>query len=283
MDREGHVFRDMREIAALVTLLYAVMFVLTVRNGFERGGSLFTMPDVNLLFAAPIHPRRLLFYGLFRQMTASLLLGLFLLFQYANLHRLYGVTYGELGLMVAGYAAAIFLGQVTAVLLYAFTSESERRQRAGKTVFYLVIIVFVLAIGAASLPGGREGLTDRAVEAILSIGGRFFPAAGWLGLAVGGVLRHVTADVVLGVGMSVLYLAALVGLILLSNPDYYEDVLGSAEAAHSAITAPKRRASWPRLRRAMFASAGPGWAVAGALRRSILSIGWRTAAPEPSF
>lgn len=237
----GHVFRDTRELGAIVTLLYAVLFLMTARNGFDRGGSMFTMPDVNLLFVAPIGPRRLLFYGLLRQMTTSLLLGFFLLFQYATLHRVYGITYGRLILLVVCYAATIFLGQLTAVVLYAFTSADERRKRACKTVFYLLTAAYAAAVGMLCLPGGREGLLSRAVEAVCSVGA-FFPAAGWLGMVYGGILTGSVSGLLWGAGLSAAYFTLLVTVLLIVNSDYYEDVLGSAEAVQSAITAKKEGA-----------------------------------------
>ena len=79
------------------------MFVILVSAGFKNGASMFTLSDVNLLFPAPIRPRAVLYYGLFRQLGASLLLGLFLLFQYGWLHSLYGVGVGILILIVVLY------------------------------------------------------------------------------------------------------------------------------------------------------------------------------------
>ena len=85
---DGGAARDARELPALAGAFYGLMFVILVGAGFKNGASMFTLADVNLIFPAPIRARAALYYGLFRQFGASLLLGLFLLFQYGWLHSL---------------------------------------------------------------------------------------------------------------------------------------------------------------------------------------------------
>ena len=110
------------------------MFVILVSAGFKNGASMFTLSDVNLLFPAPIRPRAVLYYGLFRQLGASLLLGLFLLFQYGWLHSLYGVGVGILILIVVLYGVSVFLAQVVAMAAYSLTSMSPPPPRAGRGI-----------------------------------------------------------------------------------------------------------------------------------------------------
>lgn len=57
-------YRDLREVVAMATALFLFIFLLTVWNGFSKGGTIFSLSDVNLLFPSPIHRTRTLFYGL---------------------------------------------------------------------------------------------------------------------------------------------------------------------------------------------------------------------------
>jgi hypothetical protein len=77
------------------------------------------------------------------------------------------------------------------------------------------------------------------VEAVRTVG-TFFPAAGWLGMVYGGILTGSVSGLLWGAGLSAAYFALLVTVLLTSDSDYYEDVLGSAEAKQSAITAKKQ-------------------------------------------
>ncbi|MCI2058252.1 MAG: putative ABC exporter domain-containing protein, partial [Oscillibacter sp.] len=235
----GRVVRSVDELNAAASALYLVMFVLAVAGGFSRGGSLFSMPDVNLLFPAPIRPQRILFHGLLQQMAASLFVGFFLIFQYPNLRQLYGIHLLQLLLLLVGYAASVFLGQVTAMLIYSLTNGDEGRKRIGGVIFYGVIGAFAAYVLVFSLRDGRAGLLPNAVAAANSPVFRCLPVVGWLNLAMAGALTVNPILGLLGTLACAAYLLLLVFLIFRVDPDYYEDVLASAELLHSAITAKK--------------------------------------------
>ena len=96
LSRPDRELRDLGELTAICLALYFLMFLLTANAGFSRGGNLFNLSDVNMLFTAPLRPQTVLFYGLLQQMATSLLIGIFLLFQYATLHEAYGISYWHL-------------------------------------------------------------------------------------------------------------------------------------------------------------------------------------------
>lgn len=230
--------RDLRELGALVTAFYSMMFVLLSYKGFSSGASMFSMADVNLIFPAPFQQRKVLFFGLFQQLGTSLLLGLFLLFQYSWLHNVYGIGYGTLLVILLGYAVTVFLGQITAMVIYCFTSADEKRRSVVKGAYFGVIGCFLLFL-ALRCAGGQGDLMARAAEAVNGAAGKLFPVSGWAGRAVSGVFLQHLADVMLGLVLCAVYLALLVCLITYGKQDYYEDVLKSSEIAQSAITARK--------------------------------------------
>lgn len=67
----------------------------------------------------------------------------------------------------------------------------------------------------------------------------FFPVAGWLKAAAGGAIGGEPLPLVLGLGGTAAYIAALVLLITRTHPDFYEDVLKATEISFSAVTASK--------------------------------------------
>ncbi|MGI5936589.1 MAG: putative ABC exporter domain-containing protein [Oscillospiraceae bacterium] len=232
------VIRDIRELTAGITVLYAVIFLLVANSGFSQGGSMFLLPDVNLVFTAPISPRKVLFYGLFQQMGTSLLAGLFILYQYAWLHNLYDVSYGVLLIILLGYGVSIFLGQVTAMVIYSYTSSDDGVRSRVKAAYYAVAVAFAAYVLIHAL-GDMSSILPRMVEALNSLVARLFPVAGWLGWAVSGIITGDLSGTWTGLGISALYLALAVLLIINTKLDYYEDVIKSAELSHSAITAQK--------------------------------------------
>lgn len=227
--------RDPAELTAMTTALYIVMFIITAQNGFSRGGSIFTMSDVNLVFPAPFRPPQVLFYGLFRQINASLLLGLVILFQYGWLSRTYGISSIILFSLFLGYVATVFLGQVTAMAIYVFTSSDEALRNRFQALFYLLTGLLVLHIGLYVWKHAGEGILSAAVTAGNSTVVRCFPVGGWLGWAFAASVGD--AGFVPGILASLAWLALLVGLINFSHRDWYEDVLKTAELTQSIAAA----------------------------------------------
>lgn len=238
MNPPGRGQRDIRELAAGITAFYTVMFVITAYAGFGNGASLFSMADVNMIFTAPLTQRKVLFYGLFLQMGKSLMLGVFILFQYAWLHGVFNISYGTLLLILLGYAVAMYFGQITAMVLYAFTSADDTRRRTAKIIFFTFIAALVAFVAVSSL-GDRSEMLAKAVAAVNGPIVRLFPVSGWTGRIIGGVMTGNTAEILPGFLLCAAYLIGMIMLLSNGKQDFYEDVLKSSEISQSAITARK--------------------------------------------
>ena len=237
-EQPGRAVRSLGELTAIVTLFYSIMFVLGAAKGFKTGASMFSMADVNLVFPAPFRQQSVLFYGLFRQMGTSLLLGLFLLFQYSWMHNAYGITLPMLLVILLGYAVTVFFGEVSAMAIYIFTSADDRKRSVLKTAFYAFVIGFLLYVAGSGLADSTQFIT-RAADAVGSAVTWFFPVSGWTGHAVSGALTGSLAALLLGIVLCAAFLVLIVTLIMRTRQDYYEDVLKSSEMMQSAITARK--------------------------------------------
>ncbi len=233
-------YRDTAELGAGVFLLYMIFFILMANNGFGSGASMYSMADVNLLFETPIRPTTILSYGLIRQMGTSLLACIFIIFQYSWLHNLYGISIGFVVVVLLCFAAVIMCGQMTAMLIYSKTSADDRVKRIWRAVFYAVFLLFFAVCAYFILQRREEGFFNAAVGVFNTAAAAFFPAAGWMKAAAIGVMEGEWLPVLLGIGGTVGFMAAVVFLIARSNTDYYEDVLAATEVAHSAIVARKQ-------------------------------------------
>lgn len=230
--------RPVAELYSLIFAVYLMVYILPVFSGFETGASFFSMADVHFLFPAPILSRRVLLYGLVRQMGTSLLVGFFLLFQYSWLRMLYGVTIGSLLLILAGYGLCMFCGQLTAMAVYAYTSGNEtlRRVLKGILMALLLFYAFCLAVPLFYRPSDPlDAVTRMASGNLFSL----FPVAGWLRGVVCGFLEKDFLLPLLLLALTVVYAALLILALLRGSADFYEDVLLATEVSHSAITAKK--------------------------------------------
>ena len=201
--------RDLHELAAMGNGLFLLVFLLGLWNGFAKGGSVFSMADVNLLFPSPIRRTQALFYALLRQMSTTLLVGLVLLYQYGWLHSSYHISVSGMAAVCLGYVLALFLGQVTAMTLYTYTSNRPGAQK----VLQSVLILCLLALAGWVCLGG------------------------WLGWSFAGVLGLDRWWP--GLALCAVWLAVMVVLLVRFPGDWYEDVLRTAELAQSAIAAKK--------------------------------------------
>jgi len=231
-------FRDSAELTAMATALYIVMFLMTVHNGFSKGGAMFTMSDVNLVFPAPLSPSRVLFYGLFRQINTSLLLGLVILFQYGWLSNTYGVSVMVLLSLFLGYVATVFLGQVTAMTIYTLSSSDEGLRKRLHALVWILTALLVLYAGLYVWQFAGDGILSAAAAAANSLVARCFPVGGWLGWVFAASVSGTIFIPGLLAGLA--WLALLVGLINISDRDWYEDVLKTAELTQSAVVAQRK-------------------------------------------
>lgn len=228
--------RDLHELAAMGNGLFLLVFLLGLWNGFAKGGSVFSMADVNLLFPSPIRRTQALFYALLRQMSTTLLVGLVLLYQYGWLHSSYHISVLGMAAVCLGYVLALFLGQVTAMTLYTYTSNRPGAQK----VLQGVLILCLLALAGWVCLGGWQSPQDRLAGLVNAANGwpvKLFPVGGWLGWSFAGVLGLDRWWP--GLALCAVWLAVMVVLLVRFPGDWYEDVLRTAELAQSAIAAKK--------------------------------------------
>ena len=230
--------RSSEEFFAIVLALYALEFVLIAKNGFLNGASMFSMADVNLLFPSPKKPQLLLTFGLFSQLGRSLMLGVFILYQYSWVHDTYGVGLGTIVAVLVGYSAVAFLSQMLAMLIYSLTSASDKACKTAKAVFYLVIAAFLGYLAYSSFSAGGDVLTSVCKNAN-SLAMRFFPVAGFVQYGVFSAVSGNKAGLLVSVLCFVLCVALFYLLVSRLKSDYYEDVLKATEVSFSAITASK--------------------------------------------
>lgn len=235
----GMALRDLGELNAMVFLLYAMIFFTTVNAGFLNGASFFTMADVNYLFTGPIAPRRILIYGLVKQLGASALAAVFLIFQYGWIHNVYGVGMWYLFAILIGYMLVMFTGSLTALSVYAFSSGAPRRRGVLRFCMLALPLFAVLYVLWPAFQQPSQVLNI----AVARINGpllNWFPVAGWMRafaarLGEGSVLNMLPYLLALAA-----YVFVLIALFSRARADYYEDVLLATERAYAAQAAAKQ-------------------------------------------
>lgn len=229
--------RDRTELYSVIFALYTYVFYATAKNGFINGASMFSMADVNLLFTAPIKEKSVLSFGLFQQLGKSLTLGFFILYQSSLVSNIYGLPVSTLFVVLIGYGAVVFMGQMLATVIYSLTCSDDRKIRLGKALFYGVFAVFIGILLYNTFTSGMtlKSLIYAAREKIMYL----FPVSGFVSFAVQGIAEKDITPAVIGVIIFAFMCAAFYLILSKIKGDFYEDVLKATQINHSAITARK--------------------------------------------
>ncbi len=196
------------------------------------------MADINLLFPAPIKSSEILFSGMVEQLGKTLYMGAFVLFQYGLAHEYYDVNYFTLVFVALGYGLTVLFSQMTAMLIYIFSSDSEKKGKIIKTAYYSVLIFFAgFILYKSGIVNGFE--LPELVAAARSDVMYLFPVSGFVSLTVEAACASQISMLLIGISCCVVFILIYYILVTRMKSDFYEDVLKSSEKAHSAITAAK--------------------------------------------
>ena len=221
-----------------ILAVYALIFYLTVNSGFNTGATIFKMPDINLLFVSPYHPRTLLIYGVIQQLGTVLISGVFLVFQYAWLNNAFGVTPIDMLFIMIGYVLVIFVAQLLSMIIYCVTNDNDVLKKILKVVVYLPILAFVAYYLIIAL------LNDSlSVQILADVGSSkvavWLPVFGWITNLIKGILLSDAIAIAIGGVVTVVTVVVVIVLLFVVRMDYYEDVLQTTEATYAAVTAAK--------------------------------------------
>ena len=222
-------------VPADLRLLHGVYFgallllgVPILLSGMKSGASFFRMNDVNLLFPAPISPRKILLYGLLRQLASILLLTIFLLLYGVMAMDMFGVTWGEILILVLGLVVGLFQFEVLAMLAYQLSNRNPRWVQRMRGALYIVLATAAIGVlyGFSLGKGGPDSVFSAISVSVLEA----LPVFGWIkGLVFGLISGNVLNVFIYGILVATTIFGALL-VFLKGNVDYYESVLNRAEA-----------------------------------------------------
>ena len=218
---------DFRLLHGIYLAILLVLGLLSAWGGLKSGSTFFRMSDVNFLFVSPLSPKKILIYGLCRQMSALLLMMLFLLCYGSMLIANFGVGWGTVLLLDLGVAVLLFFCQILSMLIYSYTSGNPARILKVKMGIFLYVALVACLFAAEFLRKG--GSIEAALAAASSPSLQFVPAVGWIKGAVFSLAAGQTAGAAVYTVLTVALAAGAVLLFIKSRVDYYEDVLQSTE------------------------------------------------------
>lgn len=227
-------YADIRILYAIVAGLGLLFLFTQVTTGLSTGSTLFNMADVGLLFVSPVSPKKILVYGLIKQMGTTLLTSLFILFQVSTIKRFFGLDIGIIiGLLVI-YAVILFYCQIISIGVYIFTNGNPKRKKLIKGILYGLFVLIAAVIFLIRAQNG--GTIIASVLSLMDLTPFYcLPVAGWAILFAKACIEANMLYLIVSVALFAVTAVIMVTLFTTGNTDYYEDVLTSTETVYRRV------------------------------------------------
>lgn len=219
--------RPIEEFFAIIFVFYLLCFLLEAKKGFEHGGTMFSLTDVNFLFVSPLKPVSVLFHAMVGRMGTSMWMGIAFIYQFSLLRSNYDISVIDMIIAVIGYGAVAFLSQNAGMLIYFFTCGRKDSLKKVKIVFYALFEV-LLAVFLAGFDFSSPSLIN-AAKSLTALPMKLFPVAGWVFAGVEGALTGQTLYSLICILACLAFTVLTFAIIATREHGYYEDVLLTAE------------------------------------------------------
>lgn len=228
---------DFRILQGVYLLILYFISIPIMLKGTNASTTFFKMSDVANIFTAPISEKRILIYGVGRQMATILLLLLCFISYGAMAVQYFSLTMWDAVLLLLGIGVMLFEVQMITVLIFCVCNGRPARVRMMKYAIYLVII-FPIAIVLLQL--FTKGFTYENLMSAISLPYLdYVPIVGWTsGMFIGIVSGNIVNALIYG-GLLVLFTLFAILVFICSKADYYEDVLQKTESIYEFRNAVK--------------------------------------------
>ncbi len=228
-EAEKHITADIGFLHGIYLGAMLLIALPVLFRGLKSGATFFRMSDVHFLFIAPISPKRILFYGLIKQLLASIFVMLILMVYSSMLIDLFGIAVWQVVVLAVGAAVMLCAMQALSMMLYSLTNGKKRPGQIALLLIFACVAAQLAIYVAAFFANGAD--VDSAVSALSSPYLEYVPLIGWMKGAVFGFLfgNYLAAGI-----YTALFAAAIgaaVAVFAVRDLDFYEDVLQSTARA----------------------------------------------------
>jgi hypothetical protein len=229
--------KDPAMFRSIIMALTMVVTYFSIRQGIEKGSSMFRTADVNLVFTGPIRPNDALLYGFIKQLGSMALILFVAVFQIPNLKNNFALQPYGIWIIILAVAIYALSYPLFGMAVYAFTSKSSARKRVANGLLNGALVI-ALAAFAYNLYQTRDFLRGSYAffdSSVLT----YFPVIGWMKSIAAAAVDGINVPFIVGLVLMVALLAASIIVLYRLNLDYYEEVLGATEYREAAIAAKK--------------------------------------------
>lgn len=210
-------------VGFIALLMMLGFFYLADKNGT----AIFTMPDVNFLFSAPMKPQSVLLFRTVLKMGLILLGSVYLIFQLPNLVLNLGLDIFSAVMLIAAWILIVILGQLISIFTYTVAATHQIFRKFIRPISITVLLAVTLGIFGQVYIGGI-GWLHAFSNLFVSRPGRWIPIWGWVRGFVMSAIEGNWIAAALYFILLVLTVIAAIYFIWKIKADFYEDALASA-------------------------------------------------------
>ncbi|MDR0914576.1 MAG: putative ABC exporter domain-containing protein [Oscillospiraceae bacterium] len=229
------------DIGFLHGIFMALLLIIGVPvflHGLSSGTTLFSMSEVNFLFVSPVSQKKILVYGITKQMGATLLFFLVFLV-YGNMAvSFFDISVTDGLILLFSLALYIFFCQLMSLVFYCISNGRDNIIRIIKAIVFICAAVFPVYCLYQIYQTGWSFDTAAAVLKTPML--EYIPVFGWFKGAVFGLINADYLRFGVFLGLLAATVAVSIAYFLKSNPDYYEDVLQNTETTYEMRQAIKK-------------------------------------------
>ena len=222
---------NIQDIRILNGAYLAILYVISIPimlKGLSTGTSFFVMSDVTNIFVAPISQKKVLIYGIGRQLITMLTLVVCFISYGSMAINMFELSVFDIFILLAGILCTLILVQFMTIFIFCICNSNTKRSTFVKYIIYLLPIY---TIGTAVVYMFSNGFTyETFLQAISLSSFEYVPFIGWIHGMFFGILNNNTFNVILFGSLLLLSVAVCIITFCLSKLDYYEDVLQRTES-----------------------------------------------------
>ncbi len=224
----SEIFSDPRLLSGAYMAVLFFISIPIMLKGLSSGTSFFSLSDVNNMFVAPVSPKRVLIYGIGRQLASMLVLVVTFAAYGGMIIRMFDVSVSQATILIVGIALMLVMVQLITLMIFCLASMHPVRARVMK---YGIYAMAFFALGTVIVYSFATGISVEHIFTAISLPMlEYIPFVGWMHGLVFGMMEGDTVRMLVFGILTMITAGGSLLTLKLTKLDFYEDVLSQAES-----------------------------------------------------
>lgn len=225
---KSEVFSDPRLLSGAYLAVLFFISIPVMLKGLSSGTSFFSLSDVNNMFVAPISPKRILVYGIGRQLASMIVLVVTFAAYGGMIINMFSVTVPQTFVLIMGIVLMLIMVQLVTLMIFCLASMHPIRAKVMK---YIIYAMAFFALGTVIGYSFIKGISIETVFTAISLPILdYIPFIGWMHGLVFGILEMNNIKIIVFGILTIIAAISSVLTLKFTKLDFYEDVLSQAES-----------------------------------------------------